>query len=75
MGQRYYRTVVKGDFLEEENDKKVSSRLGELGELIRFHNDLYHGQGAPEILSDVMEAGAKFNLSAICSMTVLASLE
>ena len=50
MGQRYYRTVVKGDFLEEENDKKVSSRLGELGELIRFHNDLYHGQGAPEIL-------------------------
>jgi len=50
VGQRYYRTVVKGDFLEEENDKKVSSRLGELGELIRFHNDLYHGQGAPEIL-------------------------
>jgi DNA ligase (NAD+) len=42
--------VVKGDFSEEEDNKKVSLRLGELGELIRFHNDLYHGQGTPEIL-------------------------
>ncbi|KIE50777.1 MAG: hypothetical protein MB52_05150 [marine actinobacterium MedAcidi-G1] len=24
--------------------------MSELGELIRFHNDLYHGQGVPEIL-------------------------
>ena len=50
MGQRYYRTVVKGNFSDNENNKKVSSRLKELGELIRFHNDLYHGKGAPEIL-------------------------
>ena len=50
MGQRYYRIVTKGDFSEEKNDKEVSSRLDELRELIRFHNDLYHGQGAPEIL-------------------------
>ena len=50
MGQRYYRTVVKGDFSDKDNNKKVSSRLKELGELIRFHNDLYHGKGAPEIL-------------------------
>ena len=50
MGQGYYRTVVKGDFSEEKNDNKVSSRLVELRELIRFHNDLYHGKGAPEIL-------------------------
>ena len=49
MGQRYYRIVTKGDFSEEKNDKEVSSRLDELRELIRFHNDLYHGQGAPEI--------------------------
>jgi len=42
--------VTKGDFSEEKNDKEVSSRLDELRELIRFHNDLYHGQGAPEIL-------------------------
>jgi len=50
VGQRYYRTVVKGNFSDNENNKKVSSRLKELGELIRFHNDLYHGKGAPEIL-------------------------
>ena len=49
MRQRYYQTVTKGDFSEEKNDKKVSSRLDELRELIRYHNDLYHGRGAPEI--------------------------
>ena len=50
MGQRYYRTVVKGNFSDNENNNKVSLRLNELAELIRFHNDLYHGKGAPEIL-------------------------
>ena len=49
MGERYYRIVTKGDFSEEKNEKEASSRLDELRELIRFHNDLYHGQGAPEI--------------------------
>ena len=41
--------MTKGDFSEEKNEKEASSRLDELRELIRFHNDLYHGQGAPEI--------------------------
>jgi len=41
--------VAKDDFLEEKSDKKVSLRLDQLRELIRFHNDLYHAQGAPEI--------------------------
>ncbi len=50
MGQGYYRTVVKGNFSDNENNNKVSLRLNELVELIRFHNDLYHGKGAPEIL-------------------------
>ena len=41
--------MAKDDFLEEKSDKKVSLRLDQLRELIRFHNDLYHAQGAPEI--------------------------
>ena len=42
--------MVKGNFSDEDDDDKALSRLSELGELIRFHNDLYHGQGVPEIL-------------------------
>lgn len=49
MRQRYYRTVAKDDFLEEKSDKEASLRLDQLRELIRFHNDLYHAQGTPEI--------------------------
>ncbi len=49
MAQRYYRIVGKGDFLDSDNEKEVSLRLEKLGELIRYHNDLYHAQGTPEI--------------------------
>ena len=42
--------MVKGNFSDEDDDNKALSRLSELSELIRFHNDLYHGQGVPEIL-------------------------
>ena len=49
MAQRYYRIVGKGDFLDSDNEKEVSLRLEKLGELIRYHNDLYHVQGTPEI--------------------------
>ena len=49
MAQRYYRIVSKGGFSDTDSEKEVSLRLEKLGELIRYHNDLYHVQGVPEI--------------------------